>query len=367
VNKIILPTIALLTCGMVHAGNNFEYYHKWDACSQLDGIKIYNDTGKKGIIGEMANFDVIKNNDVTYALLGAKTQISAKKQYHCEFPKFKAKDCLYGTGSYAFWESDNYAGSYPTLARNWEDDGVFNEDARDFEYEPRNRGKKFITSVITEKNFKVLVSKGIPEPAPKLPSGIRFEYPSLPYLQNYDDLNDLIWKGLVSWVQGQQSDGGVPDQYAYIPMCDAIEVRVQNKPKATVTVNYQDDGHRIAGTVFSGGSVDLFSKSNQENVPVKYQIQKYVISQWNGSRCDVIEDQSSWVTVRNLSSTSSFNFDYYSCDVQFRTRVFDGSFYSNWAVKTIFGTAGSTSGGAGGGSAGGGSGTCTGTRCDFER
>lgn len=233
-NKFALGAMPLLLAGITHAGTTFDYAHKVNSCAQIDGYKIKADTGRDGIIGRMANFNIIKNSDVKYTLVGTTTQISAKKQYYCEFPDFNAKDCVYGTGSYAFWETSwanpNYLGASPKLVRNWSEDGIFNEDARDFHYKSVSRGIKTITSVVTEKDFKVLIRKGRPDPAPSLPDQVNFEYPSLPYLQNYNWLNNIIWDGLVNWVEKRQPDGGIPDQYAHVPMCDAIDIMVQNAP-----------------------------------------------------------------------------------------------------------------------------------------
>ena len=181
----------------------------------------------------MVNFHLIKNSDISHILLGTKKQISNKKQYYCEVPNFNASDCLYGTGEYAFWEGNGQPYSTPVLVNDFQKDGIGNRDARDFQYKPNSRGTKYLTSIVLEKNFKTMVRRGQPAPKTSLPEDMSYEWPHLPYLQNNEWLNDKLWSGIESLISSEASDGSIPDQNAFIPMCDTIKIHVQNPPVIT--------------------------------------------------------------------------------------------------------------------------------------
>ena len=299
-----------LSVSSVFATDVLHKYQKDAACDQIDGTKIKNDTGRINILGNMVRFNVLKGNDINYQLLGDKKKISAKKQYYCEFPKLNAEDCLFGTGKYAFWESSS--GYHPKLVSNWEEDGVWNQHARDFNYKPTSRGIKTITAVVTEKDFKTVVRSGLPDNRSNIPKGMTYEWPSFPYLQNNSWLNDEIWDGIESLISSKKSDGSIPDQSAYIPMCDAVEVRVQNKP--TVSLVSLTNGSSIKVVVTP--TIDEYSKESLEGDGVPSI--RYTFYNESDGRGKTIVSNS-----RSMTYTPHNN-----GPIRVTAKVFDGTFYS---------------------------------------
>ncbi|MBO9490391.1 hypothetical protein J7384_08460 [Endozoicomonas sp. G2_1] len=228
--KSILYSSLFLSSFTTVAADRLAYEDKIAACNQIDGIKIYNDTGRYGIFGQMVNFHLIKNDDVSHMLIGTSQQISNKKQFYCEFPDFNAKSCLYGTGQYSYWEASDSPNVEPNLIRNWEKDGYLNRAARDFDYRSNIRGTKYITTVVTEREFKTLIRKGVPAPKHDLPEGMAFEFPTVPFFHGFPWLNEKISDGIASLIRKQNNDGSIPDEHAHIPMCDSVKVHVQNPP-----------------------------------------------------------------------------------------------------------------------------------------
>ncbi|SEL28954.1 hypothetical protein SAMN05216262_108140 [Colwellia chukchiensis] len=88
--KRITLGISLLT-SMVAVGGTLEYDEKLGACSSIDGHTIYNETGRTNILGKMVNFNLIKDDDVSFMLLGTTNRIANKKQYHCDIVFYMAK------------------------------------------------------------------------------------------------------------------------------------------------------------------------------------------------------------------------------------------------------------------------------------
>ncbi len=319
--KYLFTLLPLFAVGTTKANFDPSLEIKSQACKAIDGYVIEQDTGRKGILGSMVPSGLIKNNNISYALSGENIKISNKKQYYCEFPKFNAEDCLYGTGSYAFWETPNFSSGLwvprPTLLSSWEEDGVFNDSARSYIYKANSRGRKLITTVVTEKNFKVLIQRGIPGNAPRLPEAMDFNYPSLPFLSDHHDLNTMIWDGLVGWVEKQAPDGSVPDQYAHIPMCDAIEVMVQNKP------------------TISKKSLNSFTRTNPIKASVNYSYDtsyshaainnKPVTFTWTFKNMD-------YSSIQDIVKSTSANISYsprYSGEYKVTAMINDGTYSSS--------------------------------------
>ena len=155
-------------------------------------------------------------------------------------------------------------------------------------------------------------------------------------------------------------------------LCSYDETIASNKPTIALRPDFIDTGMRVEGKVIADAYTDpLYSKAAQENRPVTYDFEKFIISEWTGNRCEVVEEFSSWQRVKSNITSDFFGFNYYGCEYRFRSRVFDGNFYSSWAYTMVEGSAnsggtggtGGTGGGTGGGDTGG---SCTGSRCTIE-
>ncbi|SEL28984.1 hypothetical protein SAMN05216262_108141 [Colwellia chukchiensis] len=70
----------------------------------------------------------------------------------------------------------------------------------------------------------------MPEQKQDLPTELQYEWPTLPYLQDVDWLNDLIWNGVESLFSSSGSSSSIPNIEAHIPMCDTVKVYVQQAP-----------------------------------------------------------------------------------------------------------------------------------------
>ncbi|MEP1743841.1 MAG: hypothetical protein ABJI60_01070 [Kangiellaceae bacterium] len=152
-------------------------------------------------------------------------------------------------------------------------------------------------------------------------------------------------------------------------LCAYDEIIAVDKPISVVSANYTDTGSRVEGSISVEAQIDPNSRAGSGEVEPKYDIQEFAISEWNGRRCEIVEESSSWVSRRQNSTNNSFSFNYFGCEYEFRSRVFDGEFYSNWDIVTVSGSASSNGSGGSGGSGnpgGPGGGSCSGPFCEEE-
>jgi hypothetical protein len=270
--KNIFTAVCILTCSASQAGNTLSNYQKIEACDALDSYQVAQDTGREDILDGMVKFNVLKGSDVTYTLVGTPKKISAKKQYQChyEWPdKFTYEECIFGSGSYAFWESEgHYPGYTRKLVRDWEKDGFSNRDARDFLYTPTRRGEKYITGLVTEKDFKVEVRKGVS--APDIPEDMTYEWPQIPFLHNYEWLNNQVIKMVERKLSGA-GNNGIKYDYASIPMCDVIKVNAQSAPtisKKSLSLDALNGTPIIASVNYTFD--EQFSYAASNNTPLTF-------------------------------------------------------------------------------------------------
>ena len=161
----------------------------------------------------------------------------------------------------------------------------------------------------------------------------------------------------------------------YHPWCSMKKVYFHTAPKISFSVtNEEQVGDRIEGKINMYGSQDtIYSKNAIDGLATVYQVQRKLISRWTGQFCDVVEEYSDWVNVLNNSTNNSFTYGLLDCEVQYRMRNFDGTYYSQWATVMIRnnrsqqgGGSSSSSSGGGSGSSSSGGGHCSGSRCDIE-
>lgn len=149
-------------------------------------------------------------------------------------------------------------------------------------------------------------------------------------------------------------------------VCDNATFLAINAPTVSINVaNKSTDGTYAYGDFFMSGTMDeQYAINAVAGLPMKFQAQRKSIGQWTGSRCEVVEETSTWKNVISLSYQTSYNY-VERCDTQYRFRIYDGEFFSTWTSQIVIGgSTGSGSGSSSGGSSGGSS--CPRPPCDFE-
>lgn len=153
--------------------------------------------------------------------------------------------------------------------------------------------------------------------------------------------------------------------------CESAEVYAYAKPEITLQATFSESEGRIQGVIKATSKISRYSKSEIDNIAPTYDFELHQISRWNGYRCEVVEETSSWTPLKVKITSNQLSFDYYACEFQIRARVFDARSYSLWSHKTFRGrsligssndsdsdntTINSSSGGS-----------CSGSRCTNER